>query len=152
MSSKRPTWNWVFAAPMEVIPTEAGMLTGEITKHKSWLTAVRERTSVYTTNRTHAQEFLIIEESNREAWRAAIHGVAKSRTWLSDWTDWMFKNKFENLMTRISPYREKEKKVYQRTKQTFENKNYDTNLHSTFIRPKYICICITELTLLYPWN
>ena len=22
----------------------------------------------------------------REAWRAAIHGVAKSRTWLSDWT------------------------------------------------------------------
>ena len=23
---------------------------------------------------------------NREAWRAAIHGVAKSRTWLSDWT------------------------------------------------------------------
>ena len=24
---------------------------------------------------------------NREAWRAAIHGVAKSRTWLSDWTD-----------------------------------------------------------------
>ena len=23
---------------------------------------------------------------DREAWRAAIHGVAKSRTWLSDWT------------------------------------------------------------------
>ena len=23
----------------------------------------------------------------REAWRAAIHGVAKSRTWLSDWSD-----------------------------------------------------------------
>ena len=23
----------------------------------------------------------------REAWRAAIHGVAKSRTWLSDWTE-----------------------------------------------------------------
>ena len=28
---------------------------------------------------------------DREAWRAAIHGVAKSRTWLSDWTElnWM---------------------------------------------------------------
>ena len=25
---------------------------------------------------------------DREAWRAAIHGVAKNRTWLSDWTDW----------------------------------------------------------------
>ena len=25
---------------------------------------------------------------DREAWRAAVHGVRKSRTWLSDWTDW----------------------------------------------------------------
>ena len=24
---------------------------------------------------------------NREAWRATVHGVAKSRTWLSDWTE-----------------------------------------------------------------
>ena len=24
---------------------------------------------------------------DREAWRAVIHGVAKSWTWLSDWTD-----------------------------------------------------------------
>jgi len=28
---------------------------------------------------------------DREAWRAAIHGVAKSRTWLSDWTE-LFKS------------------------------------------------------------
>ena len=26
---------------------------------------------------------------DREAWRAAVHGIAKSRTWLSDWTDWL---------------------------------------------------------------
>ena len=25
---------------------------------------------------------------DREAWRAAVHGVAKSQTQLSDWTDW----------------------------------------------------------------
>ena len=25
---------------------------------------------------------------DREAWRAAIHGVAKSQTWLNNWTDW----------------------------------------------------------------
>ena len=24
---------------------------------------------------------------DREAWRAAVHGVEKSRTWLSDWTE-----------------------------------------------------------------
>ena len=24
---------------------------------------------------------------DREAWRAAIHGVAKSQTWLSNWSD-----------------------------------------------------------------
>ena len=24
---------------------------------------------------------------DREAWRAAVHGVSKSRTWLSDWTE-----------------------------------------------------------------
>ena len=24
---------------------------------------------------------------DRETWRAAIHGVTKSRTWLSDWTE-----------------------------------------------------------------
>ena len=24
---------------------------------------------------------------DKEAWNAAVHGVAKSRTWLSDWTE-----------------------------------------------------------------
>ena len=30
---------------------------------------------------------------DREAWRAAVHGVAKSWTWLSDWTElnWRFR-------------------------------------------------------------
>ena len=27
---------------------------------------------------------------DREAWRAVIHGVAKSRTWLSDWIELMY--------------------------------------------------------------
>ena len=27
---------------------------------------------------------------NREAWRAAVHGVTKSRTWLSNWTEGCF--------------------------------------------------------------
>ena len=31
---------------------------------------------------------------DREAWRAAIHGVAKSRTWLSDWTELKWINRY----------------------------------------------------------
>ena len=29
---------------------------------------------------------------DREAWHAAIHGVGKSRTWLSDWTEYIMRN------------------------------------------------------------
>ena len=29
--------------------------------------------------------------AHREAWHAAVHEVTKSRTWLSDWTDWFQK-------------------------------------------------------------
>ena len=28
---------------------------------------------------------------DREAWRAAVHGVTKSCKWLSDWTDWLIR-------------------------------------------------------------
>ena len=34
---------------------------------------------------------------NREAWCAAIHGVTKSRRWLSDWTDWTERDDGEEL-------------------------------------------------------
>ena len=38
---------------------------------------------------------------DREAWRAAIHGVAKSRTWLSDWTELNWVG-YHELSTRLS--------------------------------------------------
>ena len=31
---------------------------------------------------------------DREVWRAAVHGVAKSRTWLSDWTELNWKSSY----------------------------------------------------------
>ena len=44
---------------------------------------------------------------DREAWCAAVHGVTKSWTWLSDWTDWWsqnahFKMKTEQINTMSS--------------------------------------------------
>ena len=31
---------------------------------------------------------------DKEAWGAAVHGVAKSQTQLSDWTDWLSDSNF----------------------------------------------------------
>ena len=42
---------------------------------------------------------------DREAWRAAIHGVAKSRTQLSDWSDltwWLSHEENEMLLFVVS--------------------------------------------------
>ena len=39
---------------------------------------------------------------DREAWRAVIHGVAKSWTWLSDWTDWLnFTSSFPHFILML---------------------------------------------------
>ena len=37
---------------------------------------------------------------DREAWRAAVHGVAKSWTWLRNWTELTLNNKFVRLSVR----------------------------------------------------
>ena len=38
---------------------------------------------------------------DREAWRAVVHGVAKSLTWLSDWTELNWTSTFWNSLRRI---------------------------------------------------
>ena len=45
-----------------------------------WLDGITDSIDVRL---TEFREFVM----DREAWRAAIHGVSKSQTWLSDWTE-----------------------------------------------------------------
>ena len=53
---------------------------------------------------------------DREAWHAAVHGVTKSRTWLSDWTEL-------NSMIQLFQSRAyaQEKWVYVSTKKMYKN-------------------------------
>ena len=39
---------------------------------------------------------------DREAWRAAIHGVTKNQTWLSDWTELNWIDQQFNLIVKDS--------------------------------------------------
>ena len=39
---------------------------------------------------------------DRDAWRAAIQGVAKSQTWLSDWTELNIEKRRKNIVEVLS--------------------------------------------------
>ena len=60
---------------------------------------------------------------DREAWRAAIHGVAKSWTWLRDWTELNWKEEVKALKLSsvfdVFPY----STTSQTQKQTNKQKN-----------------------------
>ena len=51
---------------------------------------------------------------DRDSWSAAVHGVAKSRTWLSYWTKYFLKSttdkKSLTQVIMLPPYVEEEKK------------------------------------------
>ena len=41
---------------------------------------------------------------DREAWRAAVHGVAESRTWLSDWTELSVSHDIKKKKHKTQPF------------------------------------------------
>ena len=80
---------------------------------------------------------------NREAWHAAVHGVAKSRTQLSDWTElnWTIKWRLNNLL----------KSGFEPSRRASEPVHVITNLYNIIGTAPGIMI-ITEIEFLFPWK
>ena len=61
--------------------------------HKSFIGVIMASLTQWNMSLSELRELVM----NREAWRAAIHGVAKSQTLLSDWTELNWTGSFQNL-------------------------------------------------------
>ena len=64
---------------------------------------------------------------DREAWHAAIHGVTKSRTWLSDWTEACGRWAWSCLHLRTAYLRRKrtERKAWKRGESLTKSESFD---------------------------
>ena len=75
---------------------------------------------------------------DREAWRAAVHGVAKSQTRLSDWTELNWHTGIFILQTRKARPTEGEQLDHKTTAQELNWKNEDSKIHTAI--QVYLCL------------
>ena len=67
---------------------------------------------------------------DREAWRAAIHGVAKSQSWLSDWSDLI---RYADDTTLMAESKEELKSRLMKVKEESEKVDLKLNIQKTKI-------------------
>ena len=78
---------WIFIGRTEY-SLEKTLMLGKIESRRRgwqrmrWLDSISDSTDMSLANSWILKEIL----KDRQAWSAAVHGVAKSRTWLSHWT------------------------------------------------------------------
>ena len=91
---------------------------------------------------------------DREAWHAAIHGVAKSWTWLSDWTELNWNRSSENLNNAFKFIQLFSARVRTWTQvfHIFFKNLFDFCIHYSVLTIKsLVSICLYNVEPLYPF-
>ena len=99
---------------------------------------------------------------DRGAWWATVHGVAKSRTWLSDFTSTSQKLQSSGQILRSRQTRWLETTQHTKTKQFWLSDNYKTRKfwkirvsrwsNNTFLKKKYFLSCNKQIRKSLPLN